>query len=45
MSALDVETLNYEEKEIFAPDLETLRSGKQFPPKYSIFYKNISFSA
>lgn len=28
MSTLDVKTLTYEEKEIFTPDLETLRSGK-----------------
>jgi hypothetical protein len=27
MSALDVKTLKYEEKEIFSPDLDTLRSG------------------
>lgn len=37
MTALDVKTLNYEEKEIFTPDLETLRSGKKIIRKFIKF--------
>lgn len=38
MSALDIKSLIYEQKEIFAPDLATLRSGKKFSFKAKNFF-------